>query len=81
MITINMDKAREIHKDAMRQARAPLFKNLDVAYMVAIEQGLDASDIASKKQELRDVTSDPAIAAASTPEQLKAVWPSVLSGT
>jgi hypothetical protein len=81
MITINMDKARDIHREAMRQVRDPLFKDLDVAYMVAIEQGLDASAIVAKKQELRDVTADPAIAAAQTPEQLKAVWPSVLSPT
>jgi hypothetical protein len=81
MIKINMDKARDIHREAMRQARAPLFKDLDVAYMVAIEQGKDAAVIVSKKQELRDVTADPAIDAAQTPEQLKAVWPSVLSPT
>lgn len=78
MITVNMDKARDIHKNAMRQARDPLFKALDVAYMVAIEQGLDASDIVAKKQALRDVTADPAIAAAQTPEELKAVWPEIL---
>ena len=81
MIKINMDKARDIHRETMRQVRAPLFKDLDVAYMVAIEQGLDASAIVAKKQELRDITADPAIAAAQTPEQLKAVWPSVLSPT
>jgi hypothetical protein len=78
MITINMDKARGIHREAMRQARATLFKELDVAYMVAIEQGLDAATVVAKKQELRDVTANPAIEAAQTPEELKAVWPEIL---
>jgi len=78
MITINMSKARNIHRDAMRQARAPLFKDLDLAYMRATEAGADTSEIIAKKQALRDVTTDPAIDAAQTPEELKAVWSEIL---
>lgn len=80
MITVNMAKARDIHRDKMRAARDPLFKDLDVAYMVAIERGQDTAEIVAKKQALRDVTKDPAIEAAQTTDELKAVWPAVLNG-
>lgn len=79
-IDFDMGKCREIHKDMMRVARVPLMKNLDVEYMRADERGDAATkaQIATKKQTLRDITDDPAISAASTPEQLKAVWPACL---
>jgi hypothetical protein len=80
MITINLDKAREIHKEKMREARAPKLAELDVAFMRAAEQA-DAtkqSEIAAEKQALRDVTADPDIAAATDVDELKAVWPASL---
>jgi hypothetical protein len=48
--------------------------------MRAQEQGdqAKADEIAAKKQALRDVTADPAIDAATTPDELKAVRPDVL---
>ena len=76
-----MPLAREIWRDKMRQARAPKLEALDVEYMQADEVG-DASKkaiVAQKKKALRDVTSDPAIEAAQTPEELKLFWPSILS--
>ena len=77
MITVNMDKAREIKKDQIREARKPMLESLDVAYMRAVEAGdtTQQVQIASEKQVLRDATNDPAIAAASTPEELAAVDP------
>jgi len=78
MIRINMDKAKEIHKDRMREARAPLLAKLDVEYQRALEANSTTSDIVDKKNLLRDVTKDPRIASASTPEELKAIWPSIL---
>ena len=36
---------------------------------------------AERKQQLRDVTADPAIDAATTPDELKAVWPEALEET
>ena len=80
MITINMEKAREIHRANMRAARDPLFSALDIAYQRATETGADTSAIVAKKQALRDVTSDPAIDAAQTTDELKAIWPSILNG-
>lgn len=79
-VDVDMPKARDIHRNRMRVARAPRLESLDVAYQRADE----ASDVpararvASEKQKLRDVTADEAIEAASTPEELKGVWPSVL---
>lgn len=80
-VTINMSKAQEIHRDMLRGLRAPKLAALDVAYVKADEVG-DAvlkKQIAVKKQALRDATADPRIAAATTPEQLKAVIPDVLT--
>ena len=78
MITVNMEKARDIHRQRLREARAPLFNALDVAFQRAMETGADTAEIVAKKQALRDVTADPAIDAAQTTDELKAVWPEVL---
>ena len=77
MITVNMDKAREIKKDQIREARKPMLEALDVAYMRAVESGdtTQQAQIAAEKQALRDATADPAISAANTPEELAAVDP------
>lgn len=80
MINVNMDKARDIKKDMIRGARTPKLEALDVEFMRAVEAGDTAAQatIAAKKQALRDATDDPAIAAAQTPDELKAVVPTAL---
>ena len=77
MISVNMDKAGESKKDRIREARKPMLEALDVAFMRAVEAGdtTQQAQIAAEKQTLRDATDDPAIAAASTPEELAAVDP------
>ena len=82
MITVNMDKARDIKKDMIRADRTPKLEALDVEFMRAVEAGDTAAQatIAVKKQALRDATDDPAIAAATTPDELKAVVPTALQG-
>jgi hypothetical protein len=79
-LTVDMLKAREIHRNHLRQMRAPLLQTLDVEYQIADEQEdiTKKRRIALKKQALRDVTIDPAIEEAKTPEELKAVVPTVL---
>jgi len=80
MIKVNMTKAVEIKKDMIRAERAPMLDQLDVEFMRAVEAG-DAkaqAEIAAKKQALRDATKDAAIAAAKTPEELKAIVPAAL---
>jgi len=80
MITVDMTKAREIKRDQLRAERKPLLEQLDVEFMRAQEAGDTAKqqEIAAKKQALRDVTADPAIDDATTPDELKAVRPDVL---
>ena len=80
MITVNMDKARDIKKDMIRAERNPKLAALDVEFMRAVEAGDTAkqSEISTKKQALRDATDDPAIASATTPDELKAVRPAAL---
>jgi hypothetical protein len=79
-LTVDMPKAREIHRERLRRMRAPLLAALDVEYDKADERGdlLAKQEIAAKKQALRDVTADPAIEAARTPAELKAVIPEAL---
>lgn len=79
-INHDMPKAKELHRQKMRDARTPLLSALDVEYQRADEANNQArkQQIAQQKQQLRDVTADPGIAAAQTVEQLKAVWPAVL---
>ena len=74
-ITHDMGKARVIKRDQLRAERAPLLAALDVEYQRADERGdkTAKTEVAAKKQALRDVPADPRIAAATTPEELKAV--------
>lgn len=78
-VDINMSKARNIWRDKMRDQRAPLIAALDVEYLKALETGANTSAIVANKQALRDVTKDPIIEAAQTPDDLKKAWPEALN--
>jgi hypothetical protein len=79
MIVVNSSKAKEIWKDKWREARKPLLASLDIEFIKAVETGNSEkqAEIASKKQALRNVTQTEIIG--NTPEEIKAVWPSVLN--
>jgi hypothetical protein len=79
-VVVDMVKARDIQRGHLRRLRTPLLAKLDVDYMLADENGNGGlkATIAAKKRALRDVTADPALEKASTPEALKAVIPDVL---
>jgi hypothetical protein len=79
MITINIDKAKAIWKDKWREARKSKLSALDVEFMRAVEAGNSSkqAEIATQKQALRDVTLTPI--EGNTPEEIKAVWPEILS--
>lgn len=81
MITVDMTKAREIKRDMIRAEREPKLAQLDVDFMRAVEadNATEKAAIAVKKQALRDATADPAIDAATTPDELKAVTPAALA--
>jgi len=57
MITINLDKAKEITKERLREEREPLLAAQDVAFQRALETGADTSSIVAEKQRLRDITN------------------------
>ena len=71
MITINLDKAKEIKKESLRQQRKPLLEAQDVLYMRAQEAGTDTTAIVAEKQHLRDITM--LVGTATSVEDLKAI--------
>ena len=80
MITINLDKAKEIQKNRWRDARKSILEKLDVEFMRAVENGdtTKQQQIVAKKQTLRDVTTTD-LSTITTPEELKNVWPDILN--
>lgn len=56
MITINLNKAKEITKKRLRYERTPLLQAQDVAFQRALESGADTTEIVAEKQRLRDIT-------------------------
>ena len=79
VISVDMTKARNIWRNKIRLARKDKLEALDAEYMKALETNADTSVIVSKKQALRDAPSDPAIDAATTPEELRTVAPQGLT--
>lgn len=82
MITINMDKAKQIFKDKIREVRKPLLEAKDGEYIRHLEMG-DSEKIAAvaaEKQLLRDAPADANIDAATNIEELKQSWNTDLLG-
>jgi len=80
-LEIDMAKAKEIHKNNIRVAREEKFKELDVEFTKALETGASTSDIAAKRQALRDAPADSGIDAASDTDALKAQWKTDILGS
>jgi hypothetical protein len=87
-IGIDINKAKEIHKDKIREVRNPLLQEKDVEYMRAQESGNTekVAEIVAEKQALRDATTivnDVEISATSVlgvTEELKQVWDETVLG-
>ena len=81
MLEINLEKALEIHKKKIRERREVVFKDLDIQFMKALEQGNTtlSAEIGTKKQALRDIT-DIDISNISTLAELKQLWNEELLG-
>ena len=79
-VEVDLVKARDIFRERMRSARAPLLKQLDTDYLRADENVdvLEKQRIASEKQTLRNITSMPEIDAVKDVTELRNVWPAVL---
>jgi phage shock protein A len=81
MLNINIKKALEIHKIQIRKKREVIFKDLDIEFMKALEQGNStlAAEVAAKKQALRDATNIES-GSISTLEEIKSLWGENLLG-
>jgi len=70
-IIIDINKAKDITKDRLRQEREPLLLAQDIAFQRALESNADTSAIVAEKQRLRDITT--LVDTANTVEELKAL--------
>ena len=71
-ITVDMNKAKEIHMGKIRKARDVELKKLDI-------ETLKGKDVQSQKQVLRDLPQTFDLSQATTPDELKALWPKELN--
>lgn len=69
--TVDMDKARAIQMERIRKSRDVALKKMDIETM-------KGNDVQSQKQVLRDIPQTFDLSKASTPEELKALWPDEL---
>jgi|TARA_B100000282_G_scaffold121277_1_gene86451 hypothetical protein len=77
---IDMSKARDIHKNNIREARKDKLAALDVDFQRALESSADTSAIVAKKQALRDAPAASAIDDATNVAELKAQWDTSILG-
>lgn len=75
VVSVNMALAKDIWREKIRLKRINPLQKLDTAYMKAMETGVSTDQIVADKQSLRDAPALPAIDAATTPEELKAIQP------
>jgi len=68
-IVVNIDKAKDITKDRLREERKPLLEEQDILFMKAQEAGEDTTAIVTEKQRLRDITNQ--VDTMTTIEELK----------
>ena len=71
MITINLDKAKDITKKRLRNERMALLEAQDIKFMQAQESGSDTKEIVAEKQRLRDITKS--VDSCKTTDELKAL--------
>ena len=79
-IVEDMPRSRECHREKMRLVRLWKFEPFERAQRTALVNSdmVEAQRLEAKLQELSDVTADPRIEAAATPDELKLVWPECL---
>ena len=79
-LTTNMNKAKDFHKDKIREKRKALLEALDIEFIRALETGADTSTIVSKKNALRNATAAVGISTATSIAELKAQWDTSILG-
>lgn len=80
VVEVDMAAARDIHREHLREERAPRFDALDAAWFRAAETNDTEAqaNVAAQKQAMRNVTDDARIEAAATSDELKALTLDVL---
>ena len=77
MITIDINKAKEVWKNKIRNARTSALAKLDIDFIKAQEQSNDTTSIVADKQTLRDLPSQ--VDTANSITEIKAVWNELLN--
>lgn len=73
MININIDKAKEIHKNFLRNERISEFEKLDREFILTVS-GVNSGDvieIENRRQLLRDITQHELLVNSTSVDQLK----------
>lgn len=80
MFKVNIEKAKELHREKIRYAREEAFKSLDVEFMKALESGDSAkvAEVTQLKQQLRDLPLCEEIENATCLDDLRSHWPNIL---
>ena len=76
MITIDINKAKDVWKEKIRVARKTALEKLDVDFIKAQEQGNSTTQIVTDKNTLRDLPDQ--VDTATTVDEIKAVWNDML---
>jgi len=82
VISEDLDEAKKIFKDKIREVRQPLLDAEDVVYMKALEadDATAKTNSVNKKKALRDAPAAKAITDADTIAKLKAAWDTSVLG-
>ena len=80
-ITEDISKARDIHKENIRNARTPKLAALDIEFQKAQETSSSTAEIVDQKRLLRDAPAASGIATAANTTELKAQWDTSILGT
>lgn len=83
VISEDLNAAKELFKDKIREVRKPLLEAEDTVYMKAMEANDESAKQASaaRKTKLRDAPAASAISSADSIDALKAAWDADLLGT
>lgn len=79
-IGFDLSKAKDIHRNNVREARKSLLEAKDLEFQRAQETNADTTAIVAAKQALRDAPAAAAIDAATNLDELKAAWDTALLG-
>jgi hypothetical protein len=79
-ISVNINKARTIHMNRLREMRKPIFEKLDVEAVRAMEDKDEEKleEIKAKKQVLRDIPQTLDLSEVISPDVLKTIIPDAL---